>query len=86
MVHHELTKELVRDASLAAMSLILLLNEQGYQTITMSGYDRSDLYRELALPDYYEDIMLISVGKETQAGHATVRHSLQEIVFISQVS
>lgn len=35
----DLKLELTRDVSLASMSLILIANEAGFETITMSGYD-----------------------------------------------
>lgn len=85
MSHEDQIKELVRDGSLAAMTLVLLLNERGYQTITMSGYDKTALFELLHVPEYYEDIMLLSVGKGVKEGHTTVRHPVEEIVFVDEV-
>lgn len=81
MSKQDFMKELVRDGSLATMTLVLSLNEKGYQTITMSGYNREQLFKELNLPPYYEDIMLLSVGKAIQEGHSTVRHPIDKIIF-----
>ncbi|WP_340026576.1 nitroreductase family protein [Paenibacillus sp. FSL K6-1096] len=85
MSNQDYLKELVRDGSLAAMSLVLILNEKGYQTITMSGYDKAALFAELNIPQHYEDIMLLSVGRGIQEGHSTVRHDIEEITFIDRV-
>ncbi len=85
MSHQGYVKELVRDGSLAAMSLVLLLNEKGYQTITMSGYDKTALFEALDIPEHYEDIMLLSVGKGAEDGHATVRHPVEEITFVNAI-
>ncbi len=85
MAHQDYLKELVRDGSLAAMTLVLLLNEKGYQTITMSGYDKSSLFKVLNIPEHYEDIMLLSVGKGLQDGHSTVRHNIKDITFVDGV-
>lgn len=85
MSHEDQIKELVRDGSLAAMTLVLLLNERGYQTITMSGYDKTVLFELLNIPEYYEDIMLLSVGKGVKEGHTTIRHPVEEIVFVDEV-
>ncbi|WP_238654367.1 nitroreductase family protein [Paenibacillus piscarius] len=85
MSNQDYIKELVRDGSLAAMSLVLILNEKGYQTITMSGYDKAALFAELNIPRHYEDIMLLSVGRGIQAGHSTVRHDVEDITFIDRI-
>ncbi|MBP2110451.1 nitroreductase family protein [Paenibacillus silagei] len=85
MSNQDYLKELVRDGSLAAMALVLILNEKGYQTITMSGYDKAALFEELNIPQHYEDIMLLSVGRGIQEGHSTVRHDIEDITFIDRV-
>lgn len=78
-------KELVRDGSLAAMNLVLVLNDMGYQTITMSGYKKRELFNTLNIPETYEDIMLLSVGKAKQNGYLTIRHKTEKIVFVDQI-
>ncbi|ETT77201.1 nitroreductase [Paenibacillus sp. FSL R7-277] len=85
MSNQDYLKELVRDGSLAAMALVLILNEKGYQTITMSGYDKDALFKVLKIPQHYEDIMLLSVGRGIQEGHSTVRHDIEDITFIDRV-
>lgn len=85
MTKQDFMKELVRDGSLATMTLILSLNEKGYQTITMSGYDKEQLFKELNIPEYYEDIMLVSVGKAIKPGHSTMRHAVEKVAFTNKV-
>lgn len=77
----ELKLELTRDVSLASMSLILLANEAGFETITMSGYDSKELKAILNISDRYLDVMLIAIGKGTKAGHQTVRHDVNKIMY-----
>ncbi|OWR31265.1 NAD(P)H nitroreductase [Saccharibacillus sp. O23] len=81
----ELNVELTRDASLAAMSLILLANEAGYQTLTMSGYDSAELRETLELPEHFADVMLIAIGKSLSEGHRTVRHPVERILFTDRI-
>lgn len=76
----ELKLELTRDVSLASMSLILLANEAGFETITMSGYDSKELKAILNISDRYLDVMLIAIGKGTKAGHQTIRHDVNKIM------
>ena len=73
------------DGSLAAMTLVLLLNERGYQTITMLGCEKTALFEELNIPNHYEDIMLLRVGKGVHDGHSTVRHPIEDITFVDKI-
>ncbi|GGF92005.1 putative NAD(P)H nitroreductase YodC [Paenibacillus albidus] len=81
----ELKLELIRDISLASMSLILLANEAGYETITMSGYDSAQLKEALQIPKRYEDIMLIAIGKGLKPGHGTVRHEVSKVIYRNEI-
>lgn len=81
----ELKLELTRDASLSAMSLLLLANEAGYHTLTLSGYDSQQLKRTLDLPDRYMDVMLIAIGTGIREGHRTVRHPVEQILHTDRI-
>lgn len=81
----DLTIELTRDASLASMSLILLANEMGLKTITMSGYDSKQLKLALNISERYFDIMLIAIGKGIKDGHKTVRHDVNKVIFHNEI-
>ena len=81
----DLKLELTRDVSLASMSLVLLANEAGFDTITMSGYDSKKLKEILNISDRYLDVMLIAIGKGIKAGHKTVRHNVNKIIYKNEI-
>lgn len=81
----DLKLELTRDVSLASMSLVLLANEAGFDTITMSGYDSKKLKEILNISDRYLDVMLIAIGKGIKAGHKTVRHDVNKVVYKNEI-
>jgi nitroreductase len=81
----DLSIELTRDASLASMSLILLANEAGLETITMSGYDSEQLKSALKISDRYLDVMLIAIGKGIKEGHKTVRHDVNKVIYKNKI-
>ncbi|GAB6989860.1 nitroreductase family protein [Paenibacillus pini] len=83
--HEDLKLELIRDVSLASMSLILLANEAGFETITMSGYDSKQLKEALNISERYLDVLLIAIGKGTTAGHKTVRHNVNKVIYKNQI-
>jgi nitroreductase len=83
--HEDLKLELTRDVSLASMSLILLANEAGFETITMSGYNSKHLKEALTISDRYLDVMLIAIGKGTRAGHKTVRHDVNNVIHKNKI-
>lgn len=81
----DLKVELIRDASLASMSLVLLANEAGLETITMSGYDSEQLKSALNISDRYLDVMLIAMGKGMKEGHKTVRHDVNKVIYKNKI-
>lgn len=81
----DLKVELIRDASLASMSLVLLANEAGIETITMSGYDSEQLKSALNISDRYLDVMLIAMGKGMKEGHKTVRHDVSKVIYKNKI-
>lgn len=81
----DLKLELTRDVSLASMSLVLLANEAGFDTITMSGYDSKKLKEILNISDRYLDVMLIAIGKGIKAGHKTVRHNVNKVIYKNEI-
>ncbi len=81
----DLKVELIRDASLASMSLVLLANEAGLETITMSGYDSEQLKSALKISDRYLDVMLIAMGKGIKEGHKTVRHDVNKVIYKNKI-
>lgn len=81
----DLKLELTRDVSLASMSLVLLANEAGFDTITMSGYDSKKLKEILNISDRYLDVMLIAIGKGIKSGHKTVRHNVNKVIYKNEI-
>ncbi|MGE8021276.1 hypothetical protein ACQKOM_20610 [Peribacillus frigoritolerans] len=75
----------MRDASLASMSLVLLANEAGIETITMSGYDSEQLKSALNISDRYLDVILIAMGKGMKEGHKTVRHDVSKVIYKNKI-
>ncbi|MET3654922.1 cell division ATPase FtsA [Sporosarcina psychrophila] len=67
------------------MSLILLVNEAGFETITMSGYDSKQLKATLNISERYLDVLLIAIGKGTTAGHKTVRHDVNKVLYKDKI-
>ncbi|WP_379141894.1 nitroreductase family protein [Paenibacillus sp. sgz500992] len=82
----DLRMELTRDVSLAAMSFVLLANEAGLDTITMSGYDSRQLKATLNISERYLDVMLIAIGKGIKAGHRTVRHEVNKVIYRNKLT
>ncbi len=61
--------EAIRSASLAAMSLMLVATEMGYQTCPMIGFDFEKASEIVALPDGWIPVMMITVGRGTREPH-----------------
>ena len=64
----------IRDASLAAMQLMLVARAHGYDTNAIGGFDAEPIAATLDLdPDRYLPVLILSVGKAKEAGHDSVR-------------
>ncbi|GAA4865962.1 nitroreductase family protein [Paenibacillus vulneris] len=72
--------EAIRNASLAAMQLMLAAKAKGYDTVPMGGYDRDALIKELNIPDRYVPVMVIPIGKAAVPGRPTDRLPLEQQV------
>lgn len=73
-------KSLALDAGLCAMSLMLVAEARGWQTVPMTGYQPALLRQLFNLPHRYLDIMMIAIGKGLQPGHQTLRHPTKELL------
>lgn len=51
------------NASLAAMQLMLIAKAKGYDTNPMTGFNSQEIVKEFNIPERYEPIMLIPIGK-----------------------
>lgn len=76
---HIARDEAIRNASLAAMQLMLAAKSMGYDTCPMGGFDPARLVEEFGIPPRYLPVMLISVGKSARPARASGRFSLNEI-------
>lgn len=59
--------EAIRNASLNAMQLMLIAKDKGWDTCPMIGFDPEALKQLFAIPDQYEPVMLIALGKEDKS-------------------
>lgn len=73
------------DIGLCAMSLMLAALARGWQSVPMTGYDPVQLRKTFAIPDRYEDVMLMALGKATKEGHRTLRRPVEEILLWNEM-
>lgn len=71
--------EAIRNASLAAMQIMLAAKSKGYDTCPMGGYNPAKLVEEFRIPSRYLPIMLISIGKGIKPAHASHRFKVDEL-------
>ncbi|MCA1053994.1 nitroreductase family protein [Rossellomorea aquimaris] len=68
------------DGGLVAMQLMLAAKAKGYDTVPMGGYDEAKFVEAFNVPESYEPIMLLSLGKGTKAGFEKTRLPLEDIL------
>lgn len=56
--------EAIRNASLSAMQLMLIAKDKGWDTCPMIGFDPELIKQLLHIPDQFEPVMMITLGKE----------------------
>lgn len=62
------------DASLAAMQLMLVARAHGYDTNPIGGFEADQLAEAFGLDkERYVPVMILSIGKGTEAGYTSVR-------------
>lgn len=65
--HHQgMRDECLRSASLAAMTLMLMAKEMGYDSCPMDGFDFDKVARLIDLPHDHIIVMMVTVGKKVQ--------------------
>lgn len=69
-----------RNASLAAMQLMLAAKAKGYDTCPMGGFDRDKIMEVLNIPDRYFPVMMITLGTAAAPAHDTARFPLEQLV------
>ncbi|MED4957708.1 nitroreductase family protein [Paenibacillus macerans] len=72
--------EAIRNASLAAMQLMLAAKAIGYDTCPMGGYDAGALIEAFDIPSRYIPVMLVAVGKAARPARPSTRLSAEQTV------
>ncbi|MYL21814.1 nitroreductase family protein [Halobacillus litoralis] len=68
------------DGGIVSNQLMLAAKAKGYDTVPMGGYDEAQFLEAFNVPENYEAVMLISLGKGTKAGFQKTRLPLDEVV------
>ncbi|GLY09370.1 nitroreductase family protein [Pseudobacillus badius] len=68
------------DAGLVSMQLMLIAKANGYDTVTMGGFDKQKFAERFELSERYMPIVLIAVGKAAAPAYQTTRLPLEEVV------
>lgn len=55
--------EIMRSAGLFAQTLMLLAQEQGYDSCPMDGFDFADVANVINLPSHYQICLMVAIGK-----------------------
>jgi nitroreductase len=72
--------EAILNAGFAAMQLMLAAKAKGYDTCPMGGIDREGLRKKLNIPDRYQIVMGLTLGKAAAPAHATGRLPIEQLV------
>ncbi|MBO8165456.1 MAG: nitroreductase family protein [Brevibacillus sp.] len=72
--------EAIRNASLAAMQLMLAAQAMGYATCPMGGFDPQQLIETFSIPERYLPVMLIAVGKAAQPARPSSRFPVEQVI------
>lgn len=69
-----------KNASLAAMQLMLAAKAKGYDTVAMGGFNHDELIKALNIPPRFIPVMIIPIGEAAKPARTTSRLPLSEIV------
>jgi nitroreductase len=72
--------EAIRNASLAAMQLMIAAKAKGYDTCPMGGFDSNAFVQAFNVPSRYVPVMLITIGLAAKAARPSSRLSLDKVV------
>ncbi|MFV0559464.1 MAG: nitroreductase family protein [Enterococcus sp.] len=68
------------DSSLAAMQFMLIARAHGYETNPIGGFEADQLADAFGIDkERYVPVMIVSIGKEVEAGYESVRLDAKEI-------
>ncbi|MDF9842431.1 MULTISPECIES: nitroreductase family protein [unclassified Paenibacillus] len=68
------------DGGLVSMQLMLAAKAKGYDTVPMGGFHPAKFRELFNIPERYETVMLIALGKAAAEGRSTARLPLEEVV------
>ncbi|WP_262680669.1 nitroreductase family protein [Paenibacillus sp. J5C2022] len=72
--------EAIRNASLAAMQLMLAAKAKGLDSCPMGGYDADQFVEAFSVPERYIPVILIAIGKAAVPARPSERFSIDETV------
>lgn len=72
--------EAIRNASFAAMQLMLAAKANGVDSCPMGGYNPVALREELNIPERYIPVLMISLGYSEEPAHQTSRFPLSDVL------
>ncbi|MGT2907548.1 nitroreductase family protein [Streptococcus dentiloxodontae] len=70
------------DVGLFAMNLMQVVRTFGYDSVPMRGVDFEVIKTYLKVPNDWEPILMLPVGKALQAGYPHVRNTVEEFAEI----
>ncbi|MBU3136757.1 nitroreductase family protein [Clostridium gasigenes] len=75
-------QEAIRNASLSAMMFMLIAKDRGWDTCPMIGFDPEAVKKLFNVPDKFEPVLLITIGKEDKTNRRLrgYRKPIQEFV------
>lgn len=68
------------DAGLVSMQLMLAAKENGFDTVTMGGFDKEKFSQRFELPSHIFPIVLIAIGKAAAPAYGSSRLPLNDIL------
>ncbi|MGM0845046.1 MAG: nitroreductase family protein [Bacillota bacterium] len=68
------------DGGIVANQLMLAAKAKGYDTVPMGGYDEAQFVEAFNVPESYEPVMLLSLGKGAKAGFEKTRLPLDDVL------
>jgi len=74
------------DGGLVSMQLMLVAKAKGYDTVPMGGYDEEQFKVVFEIPQRYQPIMLIAIGKASEPGHPSTRLPMDQVTFWNEIS
>lgn len=78
--------EAIRNASFAAMQLMLAAKAHGLDTCPMGGFSADALREELSIPERYTPVLMLALGYAEQSAYPTNRFSVDQIVINERFS